>query len=90
MLAKTESLDKRKRDASGRYPRLDRPTFEQIISSFGDSWSSWCTLAIAIRGDSSNNDDRSSINDDRSSSFEQQEGGATPLAPEAGTPRTGH
>ena len=75
---KPERLDKRERDASGRYPRAPRPDFESIIAGFGESWSAWRTLAIAIRGDSSNNDDRSSINDDRSSSADSRKGGTTP------------
>ena len=67
---------------------LQRPCFESIIAGFGDSWSAWRTLAIALRGDSSNNDDRPSINDDRSSSVDQQEGGTTP--PEIETRRPQH
>ena len=71
-------LDKpgRARDAAGRYPRLERPTFESIIAGFGESWAAWRTLAIAIRG-------ASSLNDDRSSSIE---GGATPVSSDPRTP----
>ena len=87
-LDKPERLDKRERDASGRYPRAPRPDFESIIAGFGESWSAWRTLAIAIRGDSSINDESSSINDERSSSSEPQEGGTTP--PEIETRRPQH
>ena len=81
-------LDKsaRTRDGRGRFPRAPRPCFESIIAGFGNSWSAWRTLAIAIRGDSSNNDDRSSINDDRSSSVDSRKGGTTPSATDPGTP----
>ena len=43
------SLD-RARDELGRFPKAQRPDFERLIASFGQSWSAWRTLAIAIQG----------------------------------------
>ena len=40
----------RERDDLGRWPKVQRPSFEQLIAGFGPSWSAWRTLAIAIQG----------------------------------------
>ena len=41
----------RPRDKRGRFPKVERPDFEQLIASFGESWNAWRTLAIATQGD---------------------------------------
>ena len=65
--------------AVDRFPRAERPSFESLIASFGDSWSAWRTLAIATQS-------REAQSAERSSSSEPQEGGATPPEIEPGTP----
>ena len=83
-------LDKsvRLRDGRGRFPRAERPDFESIIAGFGDSWSSWRTLAIATQSRSPQSAEPSSQNVEPSSHFEPQEGGTTP--PEIETRRPQH
>ena len=82
-------LDKhgRARDAAGRYPRLERPSFESLIASFGDSWSAWRTLAIATQTREAQSADRLSQNAERSSSIEPLEGGTTPPEIETCSPQ---
>ena len=43
----------RERDDLGRWPKVQRPSFEQLIAGFGPSWSAWRTLAVAIQGSKS-------------------------------------
>ena len=76
-------LDKsaRLRDGRGRYPRSPRLDFESIIAGFGESWSSWRTLAIATQS-------REAQSVERSSSFDSRKGGTTP--PENETRRPQH
>ena len=78
-------LDKsaRLRDDRGRFPRAERPDFESLIAGFGDSWSAWRTLAIAIQGREAHNVERSSQDDENLPSLDSRssssERGATPL-----------
>ena len=76
-------LDKRRtrpRDEHGRYFKAQRPDFERLIASFGESWNAWRMLAIATQGSSV-----AGI-EDRSTSFDSRKGGTTASENERGTP----
>ena len=68
----------RLRDGRGRFPRLERPSFESLIASFGPSWSAWRTLAIATQSRSPQSAESLSQSAERSSSSESRDGGTTP------------
>ena len=89
LLSLGSMLDKsaRLRDGRGRYPRSPRPDFESIIAGFGESWSSWRTLAIATQSREAQSVERSPQSAERSSSLDQQEGGATPPEIESRRPQ---
>ena len=82
--ARTEQV--RARDGRGRFPRAERPSFEAIIESFGESWLAWRTLAIAIQGRGAHNVERPHQNVEPLASLDSRKGGTTASENERGTP----
>ena len=77
----SEHAQSRPRDKSGRFPKTQRPTFDEILAGFGDSWSKWRTLAQAIQ---SRDETTSTLVDDRSSSLDSE--GVAPSGALTGNP----
>ena len=84
----TKQTDKtsRPRDDRGRFPKSARPSFDELLESFGPSWSKWRTLAQAIETRESTR-----VDDSRASSLDSRasKGGMTAGGNEGGNIKHG-